>query len=1066
MKKIINISIILTMIFSSYSIAQQQDLWDTFDKDHGLADNMVYTIIESNDRALWFGTNEGGASRLYPDGKWVTFNTANSGLINNWVKAIYESSDGILWFGTDGGVSQRNQDGSWKSFTTDNSDLVNDWVQAICESNDGALWFGTRGGVSRYWNGKWTTFTTSNGLADNIVNAILESSDGAMWFGTDAGANRYQNGIWETFDISDKPPYKYVLAIYESGDGALWFGTQGIIRYYNGAWNTIVTADELNYAFVRSIFESRDGSFWFGTDNGLWRYQGTTWTKYTQTNSELVSNYVDALCESSDGAMWFGTDAGVSRFQEAWWKTFTTTDGLADNSILNIIVSSDSALWFGTREGGASRYKDATWTTFNIANNMALYPVNAICESNDDALWLGTSNGAARYQGESWTTIDTSDGLANNYISAIYESSDRALWFGTGPCASRHKDGNWTYYQQEGLAANGITAICESNDGAMWFGTPERGVIRFQDSSWTTFLWDSNYVNYVGRIWDIYKSNDGALWFGSGHGGAIRFQDGIQTMSLTTADGLPSNSVSAIRESADGALWFGCRDYFGGGVSRYQDGSLITFTTADGLVSNDVTAVCESFDGALWFGTFEDGVSRLIPDRHPPFTFIIEGPENNDIIGTATPIFIFYGKDNRTQEEQLSYSYAVVDTSITPGSGQWSLFLTLTHTTLSLPNGTYTFSVRARDSWGNIDPRPATRTFTVDITQPTTTIEYPTHNDTICDLITIRGTVYDDSPIKDFKYYSIFYGKGRQPTDVDKWKILVDSAGERDSVRNDSLAILDTDSLELRGTYQLKLFAKDKLGHTSEDIITVHIVDVIGEIRNWEGGHVRDVGNNIEVYFPPNSFDHDMEIKINLVPDLNIGDRNKDYYRYADLAFNILPDNISSRKPGTLSITYADSNLANVADEKRLSIYHRESPDQWRLIGGTVDLARRKITTSITHLGGYALFENLHKGTESSISAVNVQPRVFSPQGGGFNTQAAISFMLGKDANVTIKIYNLAGRLVRLIKNNESMSYGNKVVYWDGKDKQGKFCPSDMYLVTIEALGSVKTKTVGILDRK
>ena len=40
----------------------------------------------------------------------------------------------------------------------------------------------------------------------------------------------------------------------------------------------------------------------------------------------------------------------------------------------------------------------------------------------------------------------------------------------------------------------------------------------------------------------------------------------------------------------------------------------------------------------------------------------------------------------------------------------------------TLADGTYTFSVRAKDAAGNVDPTPATRTFTVDTTAPDTTI--------------------------------------------------------------------------------------------------------------------------------------------------------------------------------------------------------------------------------------------------------------------------------------------------------------------------------------------------------
>ena len=40
--------------------------------------------------------------------------------------------------------------------------------------------------------GRWTTYTTEDGLADNIVTAILEDREGNLWFGTPGGVTRYR----------------------------------------------------------------------------------------------------------------------------------------------------------------------------------------------------------------------------------------------------------------------------------------------------------------------------------------------------------------------------------------------------------------------------------------------------------------------------------------------------------------------------------------------------------------------------------------------------------------------------------------------------------------------------------------------------------------------------------------------------------------------------------------------------------------------------------------------------------------------------------------------------------
>lgn len=72
----------------------------------------------------------------------------------------------------------------------------------------------------------------------------------------------------------------------------------------------------------------------------------------------------------------------------------------------------------------------------------------------------------------------------------------------------------------------------------------------------------------------------------------------------------------------------------------------------------------------------------------------------------------------------------------------------------------------------------------------------------------------------------------------------------------------------------------------------------------------------------------------------------------------------------------------------------------------------------------------------------NVYPNPFSP-----NTE--IAYKVRENSNVKISIYNLKGQLVRSLVN-ENKASGSHVVGWDGKDMQGKYCPSGVYFAKME----------------
>ncbi|MFQ6092747.1 MAG: FlgD immunoglobulin-like domain containing protein [bacterium] len=106
-----------------------------------------------------------------------------------------------------------------------------------------------------------------------------------------------------------------------------------------------------------------------------------------------------------------------------------------------------------------------------------------------------------------------------------------------------------------------------------------------------------------------------------------------------------------------------------------------------------------------------------------------------------------------------------------------------------------------------------------------------------------------------------------------------------------------------------------------------------------------------------------------------------------------------------------------------------------------------------------------------SSMALDCQPRLFSPNGDGHNDEVTISFDLTEDSDVTVKVYDLAGRLVRLLKGNErvSVSDGQNSVKWDGRDEAGHIVPNRLYIVAAtitDSRGSqTRTKTVVVLSQ-
>lgn len=105
----------------------------------------VFSLHVAPDDTIWAGTWGGGVSRF--DGqRWKNL-TRDDGLANNIVYSIVQDADGVLWFGTANGIS-RYDGSSWHTYDRKDG-LLGDHVYALAVAPSGEIWAGTKGGVTR-----------------------------------------------------------------------------------------------------------------------------------------------------------------------------------------------------------------------------------------------------------------------------------------------------------------------------------------------------------------------------------------------------------------------------------------------------------------------------------------------------------------------------------------------------------------------------------------------------------------------------------------------------------------------------------------------------------------------------------------------------------------------------------------------------------------------------------------------------------------------------------------------------------------------------------------------------
>lgn len=182
---------------------------------HSLHGREVWSVIEDSQGQVWLATEE-GLNHLDPaTGEFDYFLPPPELLGGDKVlysRVVYEDSQKNLWLGSIRGAflfdRKTHQFTRYFHKPEDPDSVSADFILTIYEDKRGNLWFGTDGGGLNLFDrksGKFTAFTTREGLADNVVGGIAEDDHDNLWLGTQKGIVQFDPGnhSFRNFDKHD-----------------------------------------------------------------------------------------------------------------------------------------------------------------------------------------------------------------------------------------------------------------------------------------------------------------------------------------------------------------------------------------------------------------------------------------------------------------------------------------------------------------------------------------------------------------------------------------------------------------------------------------------------------------------------------------------------------------------------------------------------------------------------------------------------------------------------------------------------------------------------------------------
>ncbi|PKN72907.1 MAG: hypothetical protein CVU50_05105 [Candidatus Cloacimonetes bacterium HGW-Cloacimonetes-3] len=487
----------------------------------GLQSNYITCIAIDNQGVKWIGTGLG--LYRFEGTNWTWYNTANSGLPENWITCLDIDTQGRKWIGTYSFGLVCFDNVNWAIYNTNTSGIPGDYVNCLAIDHQGYKWVAFQGsyeegnGIARFNGVNWNVYNTENtSMCNNVVSDIAIDNLGNKWFShydetnelgeLISGGITVQSGTtWTPYTTENSGlPVGGVNCITFDTQGVKWLGVGNkLVRFDGATWtaftNPIISG--LEYGYVGCVTIDSQGVKWIGGGTwnndleGLVRFDGANWAEINLSTSGMPNVGIESLAIDAEGTKWIGTWNNLVSFDGTHWAVYdsTNTNHVLDDSTINCIaIDAQGVIWMASGDRLVS-FDDTNWLSYEPTQYHG--NINCVAIDSQNTKWVGLevgiydTYGLASFDGTTWTPYNTMNSpLPSNYIRCITIDNQDALWIIASNSLVRFDGDNWTVYNSSlwGQAETSVHCITIDAGGSIWLGTSD-GIVRFNGTNWTVY---------------------------------------------------------------------------------------------------------------------------------------------------------------------------------------------------------------------------------------------------------------------------------------------------------------------------------------------------------------------------------------------------------------------------------------------------------------------------------------------------------------------------------------------------------------------------------------------------
>lgn len=365
---------------------------------------------------------------------------------------------------------------------------------------------------------------------------------------------------------------------------------------------------------VTKIAQTPEGYLWLATRSGLARFDGASFTTFTNRETEAIPNLpIRNLYVDKRGRLWIASQgAGIICYQNNRFTAYTTESGLMSNTVWSITEGPDGTIWIGTRNG-LNYFKDGKIENFSLSGQIDPPDINALYTDREGRIWVGAINSGGSIENTStgWK-FRLRPFLNNHFINGFLVDSRKRFWFYTNTKGVFSVDGDRaiSITGDPLLTTGAIFGMTEDSEGSLWVATYDNGLFRITGNGSSRLGVEAGLS--TNSLFSVFEDRERNLWVGTEGGGLDRLKK-ARVATFTQADGMGSDSVSSVFCDSRGDLWFGST---GQGITLFSGNRFQAFSTRNGLPADSVFFFAEDRDGNLWHATYGQGVFQKTKDRY------------------------------------------------------------------------------------------------------------------------------------------------------------------------------------------------------------------------------------------------------------------------------------------------------------------------------------------------------------------------------------------------------------------------------------------------------------------